>query len=90
MGVVGVVDGALEEVLVEASDVVVGLDLTSHVVAVESKSAHVLAHLVHRLEGLHHLGALVQDLLFHRHRLPRRRWLISRPGGGVRSRCLVT
>lgn len=89
MGVVRVVDGALEEVLVEAGDVVVGLDLTCHVVAVEGEGAHVLAHLVHRRQGLHHLRSFVQHVLGHRHRLSRRRRMVALEGR-VRSRCLVT
>lgn len=72
MNVIRIVNGALEEVLVEAGDVVVGLDLAGHVVAVGGKGAGVLAHLLHRLEGLKYLSSLVQHMLLHRHRLPRR------------------
>lgn len=52
MGVIGIVNGALEEVLVEAGDVVVGLNLAGHIVAIQGEGAGVLAHLLHRLQGL--------------------------------------
>ena len=59
VGVVRVVDGALEEVLVEAGAVVVSLDLARHVVAVDGEGADMLAELFHGFEGLKHHGALV-------------------------------
>ena len=68
--IVGIVDGTLEEVLVEVADVVVSLNLTCHVMAVESEGANVLVHLLHRLERLHHLSSFVQHVLLHRHLLP--------------------
>lgn len=88
MGVIGVVDGALEEVLVEAVDVVVGLDLTGRVVAVEREGADVLAHLLHRLQRLHHLRSFVQHVLPHRHWLSRSIRIVA--ADRVRSRWLVT
>lgn len=77
-GVVGIVDGALEEVLVETSYVVVGLDLTVHIVSVESEGTHVLVDVLDRLQRLHHSCSFVQHVLPHRHRLPRRYRLSSR------------
>lgn len=68
VGVVGIINGALEEVLVETSDVVVSLDLASHVVAIESEGANVLLHLLHRLQTLQHLGSFVQHVLPSLHR----------------------
>ncbi|RWW27277.1 hypothetical protein BHE74_00032766 [Ensete ventricosum] len=61
-GGVGVVNGALEDVLVNAGGVVVGLDLAAQVVGVEREAAQVLLHLRHRLLGLQHLRALVDQL----------------------------
>lgn len=71
-GVVGIVDGALEEVLVETSYVVVDLDLTVQIVSVESERTHVLVDVLDRLQRLHHSCSFVQHLLPHRHWLPRR------------------
>ena len=68
VGVVGIINGALEEVLVETSDVVVSLDLASHVVAIESEGANVLLHLLYRLQTLQHLGSFVQHVLPSLHR----------------------
>lgn len=73
VGGVGVVKGALEEVLVDAGDVMVGLDLTAEIVGVEGKGASVLADLLHGLQRLHHLSPFVQQLLPHPHFLAR--WL---------------
>nr|GMD22513.1 hypothetical protein Iba_chr08aCG11510 [Ipomoea batatas] len=69
---IGIVDGALEEVVVKASDVVVSLDLAAQVMAVESEGADVLPHLLHGFQRLDQLNSLVHRLLRHRHRLPRR------------------
>jgi hypothetical protein len=72
MGVIRIVNGALQEVLVDTGDIVVCLNLAGHVVAVQGEGAHVLLHLLHGLQGLKQLRALVYHLLLHRHRLPRR------------------
>lgn len=45
IGVTSVVNCSLEEVLVKSRDEVVSLDLTRHVMAVQSKSTSMLAHL---------------------------------------------
>lgn len=71
-GIIGVVNGALEKVLVEAGNIMVSLNLPRHILAIESKGADVLVHLLHWLKRLHHLCPFVQHLLLHRHRLPRR------------------
>jgi hypothetical protein len=59
VGSVGVVDGALEEVLVEAGDVVVRLHLPLRVVRVQRERAHVLLHLLHGPQRLHRRRAHV-------------------------------
>ena len=66
-----IVNGALEEVLVDAGDEVVGLNLASHVVGVQGEGAAVLAHLLHWLQGLKNLSAFVYHVLPHSHGLPR-------------------
>lgn len=69
---IGVVNGALEEVLVETGGVMVGFDLARHVVAVDGEGADMLGHFIDGFKGLHQLGALVQHVLPDGHRLPRR------------------
>lgn len=54
-----VINSALEEVLVEPGYVVVSLDLSVHVVAVEGEGANVLLHQLEGSRRLHHLGSLV-------------------------------
>jgi hypothetical protein len=81
-GLVGVVDGALDDVLVEPGEEVVDLHLAAQVVGVEREAARVQLHLPHRLQRLHHLRAHVQDLRRHRRRPARRRRL----GGARRGR----
>lgn len=71
MGLVGVVNGTLKEVLIDTSNEMVSLDLASQVMAVQGESATVLAELLNRLQRLQHRSPFVQQLLFHRHRLPR-------------------
>lgn len=61
-GIVGVVDGALEKVLVKKRDVEVGFNLASVVMSVECKAASMLLHLLHWFHRLKHLGTLVQKL----------------------------
>ena len=82
VGVVGIINGALEEILIDTSDVMVSLDLASHVVAVESEGTNVLLHLVHRLQTLHHLGSFVQHVLPRRHRRSDRLGFAGRYGLG--------
>lgn len=52
MGVrgVGIVNGGLEEVVVESREEMVGLDLSGEVVGIERKGASVLTDLLYRLE----------------------------------------
>lgn len=71
--IVRVINSALEEVLVEPGDVVVSLDLSVHVVAVEGEGANVLLHLLEGPHRLHHLGSLVQHLRAHGQWLARSR-----------------
>jgi hypothetical protein len=82
VGGVGVVDGALEEVLVEAGDVVVRLQLPLGVVRVQRERARVLLRLLHGLQRLHRRRAHVQHLRRHRRRLPRGRAAAARRGRG--------
>lgn len=49
MGGVGIVNGALEEVLVESRDVMVGFDLSREVVSVKGKGASVVGDLLKRI-----------------------------------------
>ena len=72
IGVIGIVNSALEEVLVESGDIVVSLDLSRHVGTVQSEGAHVLVHLLDWFQRLHHRRSLVQNVLLHRHRISRR------------------
>lgn len=74
VGFIGVVDGALDEILVEAGAEVVGLHLAGHVVAVNAEGAAMQAHLLYRLQRLH-LRALVDHVPPHRHRLSGNRLL---------------
>lgn len=65
-----------------------GLDLASHVVAVQSEGTSMLAHLLHRLQGPKNLSTFVYHVLPHCHGLPRWpvvsetrhwiRWLVAR------------
>lgn len=52
LGMISIVNGALQEVLVDTCDIVVGLNLAGHVVVVQGEGAHVLVHLLHGLQGL--------------------------------------
>lgn len=67
----GVVNSTLEEVLVDAGAVMMGLDLASHVMAVKSEGTDVLFDVLDGLQGLHHLSSFVEHVLLHRHRLSR-------------------
>lgn len=73
IGGVGIVNGALEKVLVQARDVMMRFDLAAEVIAVKGKRASVLADLLHRLQRLQHATAFVQYVLPHSHFLAR--WL---------------
>lgn len=50
MGGVGIVNGALEEVLVKSRHVMMGFDLSREIVGVKGKGASVVADLLHRFE----------------------------------------
>lgn len=81
--VVGVENGRLEKVVIESSDIMVSLNLTSHVMVIQSKSANMLVDLLDGLKGLHHLSSFVQHLLLHCQRLPWRYPLLSGAGWSV-------
>ena len=77
--IIRIVDSTLAEVLVEAVDKMVRLNLTTHVMTVKRKRAYVLAELLDGLQRLHHLGPFVYHVLHHRHRLS---WCpLIRPSG---------
>lgn len=47
VGVIGIINRTLEKVLVEPANIVVSLDLTAHVMAIQGKGADMLADLLH-------------------------------------------
>lgn len=72
MGGIGIIDGRLKKILIDSSDVMVSLDLTGHIVAVQSESANVLADLLYWFQGLNQLGAFFHHFLPQTHSLARR------------------
>lgn len=74
--VVGIINCALKEILVDPGDIVVGLYLARHIMAIYGEGAHMLAYLLYWLKRLQHLCSLVQHVLLHRHRLSWGNWLI--------------
>ena len=57
IGLIRIINSALEKVVVEAGDIVMSLDLTTHVMAVTSKATNMLAHLFYGVQRLHHLSS---------------------------------